>query len=671
VRFGDKYKFSIAVDGTNYRYVTLAKPVTISGSRMENTYRFTKKTSEWKIVRYENYEVYTELLAKLVALNTASTQAKCRIELYDDYSTFTEYSYEGYIYLSEISVNEDNGVIAFTPDEDSIYAWYDEHKGDKKDLVSTENLTLHTNTVTIDDTSVSVEYWLPLSLDCEHFKNFIEIDHSDDDDNGATIQHWNSIMSYTGDPYFENWAKDSWVVHTKNNDWTFYYCILTHDAAIGSTEPGVGAYWRTYWVKVNEYPRYENAVYHVIQQRSTYPLPGFIVGDGVFQPMFELGTSDNLYATNCPVNFYCYAGATPITGVATLSTTGNIKILAAIDYLIYGSAMTSKSDFFTGILDVGTGDYLNPVLGTESKLSNLYLSHNSFLKGINDDSTKGELTLDSLLTDLCNTFNCLWYIYNRELIIEHINFFENGGSYTSGAVIYTDLSDTGAYAVSYQIIFDLDLSYNDKEYQYTQMPPSKEIFHFNDGYDSDGEIWYGSRFAKLGDKVEHNITSYMTDLAYIFYNRVNSLDDTYCLISCDENGKIYRRNTGLRWRKNATEDVYTGLHGPPRGFENRLNISMYGKELLYPNGDLQWDNLLNDFWIHYAYFLNGRINNQASPIVFTSQKRLKKQREIIFPRLESGAFNPFGLISTHLGDGQISEYEINTDTDFIKVTLLY
>ena len=68
---------------------------------------------------------------------------------------------------------------------------------------------------------------------------------------------------------------------------------------------------------------------------------------------------------------------------------------------------------------------------------------------------------------------------------------------------------------------------------------------------------------------------------------------------------------------------------------------------------------------------NHPVEFQNGDQLVLTQKRIKKQREIKFPRLESGAFNPYALITTNLGDGEVSEYEIDTDTDFIKVTLMY
>lgn len=662
MRFGDKYKFAISFDGTIYKYVTLAKTITITGELEEKTYRFNKKSSVWRILRYENLDVYTELLAKVASPSTIVTRIKCRVELYDDFTTFTEYSFEGYISIEKINIDEDGGIIEFTPEEDSSYAWYDEHKSDRKDIISSENSTLHANTLYIDDKSVLKEYWVPYNLDNETLKNLTLIDHSDDDDNGATIQHWSSIMSYAGDPNFEHWWKQGWVVHT-DETWKFYYCIKSHDAAIASTEPGVGAYWRKYWIQVDEFNRYQNAVYHVGQQISTYPLPDFVLGDGIFQPPFYMGSGTDLSATNCPANYYCKGSLTVVDDVATLLTNGNVKLSDAINYLLDGSGLTFGSDFFTSST--------NPVTGRANHINYLRLASVAFLKNINDSSTTGEVSLEELLNDLCNTFNCLWYITGTTLKIEHISYFESGGSYGGTQLVYTDLTNTTTYPYKWQIISEIDGSGSDKQYSYVSQLPQKEIFHFNDGYDYDGEIWYDSAFAKIGEKTTRNISTYIVDLAYIFYNRANSVDDGFCLVACDAAGNVLRRDTGLKWRKNATEDVYTGLHGSPRGFTNRLDISLYGKEQSYPNGDLQWHNLLTEFWVYSVYFLQGRINNQASPTTFTTQKRIKKQREIKFPRLESGAFNPYALITTNLGDGEVSEYEIDTDTDFIKVTLMY
>jgi hypothetical protein len=661
MRFGDKYKFSIAVDGALYKYVTLAKTVTISGSREEKTYRFNKKSSAWRILRSENFEVYTELLAKLVALNTATTQVKCRVELYDDWVTLTEYTYEGYFYLSNISVDEDGGVIEFTPDEGSLYDWYDEHKGDKYEIM---NIVLGNNVLKYDVTTVCEKYIIPRDTGYMAPNGF----HADT--TNPAISNYSREKNYTGG----GWDTSSWS--KKVGPPRYFRCTVDNGPSTEVKEPYVDPDWENYW---DEFTGAQT----VYRQVSDLPFGDddpdspigsgvYIHGNGLVEEGFPAVTKRDSERNNLDQNRYYFntGSEMPESGTMIFDNTSNTTLGSCfklfdplgpnttcnntiLDYLLKGSGLTVHSHFFE--------DAVNPVTGLTNKLTSLRLAHCSFIKGINDYSTTCEVSLDQLISDLCNTFCLLWYISGAQLIIEHVNFFENGFQYTGSPLVYTDLT-SATYPLSCQVVFEIDGTVNDKEYKYATEAPEKEIFHFNDGYDYDGEIWYDSKFAKRGQKTEYNISSYITDFAYLLYNRTGTIDDGLCLVACGPDGTILRRATGMRWIKKAETDS-------GRGFTRTESVAE--SDFDFPNGDLQWHNLLTDFWGYYAYFLNGRINNQATPVVFQSQKRIKKQREIIFPRLEPGAFDPYKLITTHLGNGQVKEYEIGTDTDFIKVTLLY
>lgn len=654
MKFGDKYKFAICTNGTDYRYVTLSKSVTVSGKREKETARFSRKSSEWKFLRYENYDAYTELVAQIAAPSTLEEEIMCRIELYDSYTTLTEYLFEGYVLLNGISINEDEGVITFTPEEKSLYAWYDEHKTDKLEIINivTGNLPLK-----YDVTTVTEKYYLPHGYGFATPTGF--------GSSTALIKAYDKDTYYVGGYTGNSWSRLSGVL---------WHCV--YDNGPGDLhEPGTDDYWER--LELDD-GHYVNIVDKVYRQLSDLPLTDnsgnvYQQGNGLFEigfPAVLLADSDSSLS-NSYQNRFTYPSPSSVTETETFDPGtytlmgGCFKLYdpsgpnttatnSVMDHLLKGSGLIVHSHFFE--------DANNPVTGSTNKLNNLRLAHGKFIKGTMDYSTSCEIGLEEILKDLCNTFNLMWYISGTNLIIEHVTYFTNGFSYSSATTIYSDLTNITTYPYKWQTIFDIDGSGSDKDYKFVVESVQKEIFHFNDGYDYDGEIWYDSKFAKKGEKTERNITSFITDFSYLLYNRAESIDDTLCLIACESDGTIYRRATGLRWLKNATTDL-------GRGFTRTESTAVTGFD--FPNGDLMWHNLLNDFWKHNVLFLNGRINNQTSPTTFTTQKRIKQQREIKFPRLESGAFDPYGLITTNIGNGEVSEYEIDTDTDFIKVTLLY
>lgn len=641
IRGRNKYIYSISIDGETYDPVVLTKSPNISGSKEEKMGDFKLKTGMWKFVKHENRSLYERFLYVLQNPSTSTCPINVKIELLNSEETIAYTVFLGYVTLVSIQNDEsEGGTITFTPDDAGTYLWYEQNKTTRKDLVSTANATLHANTLNINDASTPVEYWLPLSLDCEHFNNFFELEHSDGDNNGCQIQHWSDDQGITYIGYDDDrkfMFKEGWVVHPVS--WKYWYCIKTHNPS-SQNEPGYGPHANEYWIGFNWYP-YDNAVYHVVQQRSDFALPNFVKGNGVYQPMFESDTGDDSMATNCPEDKYCLGSQNVVTGSAVITTKGNIKIADAFNYLLEGSGLTFASQFMAP----GT----NPITNLPNKYSNMYLSHRGFLKGTNTEDTKGEISLEELINDICDLLNCLWYIdpINENLVIEHVNYFRNGFSYVDGSPeIYADLTDTTKYKLREQIIFDLNGDPTDNAYKYGKELQKKEIFKIADTYDYDNYLTYSSHFAKSGDELTHNISSITTDIMFVIKVPVKSADDQYALISCADEGNIVHRR-----------DTY--MH-------NRLTFKQN-----YPNGDLIMYNLLTDLWYYDRIFKRGSINIEARVVTFFTTKKSKIQKDLRFPRLEEGPFDPKKLIRTNIGDGEVQEFEIETDSDYINATLIY
>jgi hypothetical protein len=471
MRFGDKYKFAISVDGISYRYLIPARAIIITGTRQKESSRFAKKTSEWVIYRHENFDAYNELVAKIALLNTLSTEITCRIELYDNYATLTEYPFEGYVLLNGLSINEDNGVISFTPEEKSLYAWYDEHKSDKAEII---NVVKGDYPLKYDVTTVIEEYYLPNGVGYVTPTGFAKVT--------ARIVAWSSLSNYTTDYKSNSWAR---------NNGFLWNCIKESGPGTpdGPHEPvDDDEYWERI---IGSNGKYVNIVDRVYRQTSDLPVTDnsdpandFIHGNGTFELSFPSVTTNDSDSTknNIYQNRYFYPTLASITKTVTFDPGlytlmgGCFKLYdpsgpnatatnSVLDHLLKGSGLTVHSNFFE--------DATNPVTGATNKLNNLRLAHGQFIKGIMDYSTSCEVSLDEILKDLCNTFNLMWYISGTQLIIEHVNYFLNGFSYSSAATVYADLTDTTTYPYKWQTVFDIDGSGSDKDYKFVVDPVQK------------------------------------------------------------------------------------------------------------------------------------------------------------------------------------------------------
>jgi hypothetical protein len=636
IRAKDKYKPSISLDGgTTWTDLVLVKPVVISGSREKNCYDFKRKSSQWKFVRYENVPIYDALLVLIHAPSTATLSIKVKLEFWDNWLVKTNTEYEGYVNFSGLQVNEDNGVIEFTPTEDSVYGWYDQNKDKKHDVL---NEIANLSTITYDITTELEEYWIPFGGNYVIPSGFTGT--------SATVGAWSALTNYIAGYVQLSWAR---------NGGKLYSC--TDDNI--NIEPGVHPDWADYWEIIDNGIGGEiNIVYHVYRQTCDLPFTtgghDYIHGNSIYDTGFPAVIAIIADASNCDESIYYYPdGETPKTGTMALVTEGNLKLydhaggLCVLNHLLTGSGLTAHSHFLS--------DTTHPLLGTANNFINLRLVQNKYIKGTEDYATAGEITLEQILNDLCKTCNLMWMISGTNLIIEHVEYFKKGLSYSGTTTVYADLTNKTTFPLKWQTIFDVDGTTSDKEYSLLEDAVEFERFHFVDGYDYDGEIRYDSAFAKKGEENKHDIISYITDFAFLFYFPSETADDIYSLIACDATGKVLRRSTRLRWT--------TG--------NGSIEAPCTKTKTTFPNGDLQWDNLLNDFWKYQVAFKTGHINGKYTSETFTTLRKTKKQRKVRIPRLVAGEFLPNNTIITNLGTGEIDAFGIDSDVDFIEVTLLY
>jgi len=680
----DKYRFSLSLDdGHNYSQVRIVKPITISGKKNGECFDFERKSSEWVFYRSGNTVLYDDFVALLAAPSDFVSQIKCKVELYDEWVTLTDTLFEGVVPLSSIKVNEDEGGISFSPDTAGTYEWWQQHKEDEFDFVkgvvneeiSVEKYNLQNNPVYISETPVLRTLYVPYVGGS--YNNFQQDGYSDRNTNTLNIVVWDSGLEFqsgmytdAGSPtgYSYYWGYDHWVCRVDaEGDIKYFYCIAEHTSA-AENEPQSGAAWRDFWVQVDEH-NFQNVVSRIRQLQANFPLLLYARGDGTYQPLFyftsegenekQVGTE-----TNCPLGKHCIAGSTISEHWDALSYEGNIFLVDAINYMLTGSGITFDSRFFM--------DATNPVTGTANTLNYLMLSHRAFLKGIETNDTEGAIELQGLVEEVCRLFNCKWHIdaVNEYLVIEHVLYYENGMAYDPPSTdVYTDLTDETVYLPKrYQVLTDacegIDGEYGktDREYKYNIRLPKTETIEISESYEPKYTITYDSGFGQHDVKVEKSFDVLGTDIQYMYANFEDSLEDGYLLLACYLDGGIAGANTILRkdvyvsrWDKDAAPPQYV------------LSVPSWGND--FANGDLMLYNLMEAYLIYMRYFLKGTINNIQ--YLFTKSFRGKEQRKIRFPRIEAGKFDPLKPIKTNLGSGVVDSWEVDTDTDFINVILIY
>ena len=109
------------------------------------------------------------------------------------------------------------------------------------------------------------------------------------------------------------------------------------------------------------------------------------------------------------------------------------------------------------------------------------------------------------------------------------------------------------------------------------------------------------------------------------------------------------------WRRDSYKDGYT-----PDGTVGDLYTDVV-------NGELYWDNLITDWWRYGCALTNIKIN--GTPSTALSLERGKKQEKVKFQRKSD--IDETELIETHMGEGEIAQMEVDTESDWITVSLLY
>lgn len=290
------------------------------------------------------------------------------------------------------------------------------------------------------------------------------------------------------------------------------------------------------------------------------------------------------------------------------------------------SGFTISGDMLTNATNPITSDNPNPIR------YEMFI-YTKYLKGTNDYDTVCEITLDEVM-DYLESKNIYYYIDSGNIYFKHISEVPFSAD--------IDLTDTATYLPKYQVLQDINGDQTDNEFEYDNDLPIKEIFEWAAGYDKDGYISYSNILADPAKENNKKYGRFMGDFAQAINNKDELPDDAYLVISTYlDSGTYYI----------ITEDTY-------------INDTLY---VGLPNGCNNWWNILNAYHKHNRPFKAGTIDGVATD--FLSLRRIKKQKELRFPQLET--LDNTKLITTNLGDGEIDSAEQDLDTDFINVELIY
>ena len=265
---------------------------------------------------------------------------------------------------------------------------------------------------------------------------------------------------------------------------------------------------------------------------------------------------------------------------------------------------------------------------------------------------RGEAALKWFLDLVKNAFNCLWWIDEQYRIhIEHISYFENGGTYgTATQEVGKDLTAIFNSRNSLPWSHSLNECTFEKEeaatrYQTEWAMGARDLFNgraidvLNGGADK-------------ASKEEVSVSHFAADLDYIIGSPSEFSKDGWIVLATVRPPQ-------------RPEPLLVSIANIP--FNNYVDAAKQNISFPTQNGWLSFAYLQPRLWL---YGLSGtRISCNGSIVTAKSLARLQTQKVTV--PYEDGEIDTSKLIRTSVGDGQIKRAEFNLLSRTATLTLIY
>ena len=247
---------------------------------------------------------------------------------------------------------------------------------------------------------------------------------------------------------------------------------------------------------------------------------------------------------------------------------------------------------------------------------------------------KAPFTFKNLMDAMKSMFQAYWFIDNGKLRIERIDFFMNGGSYTTPANVGRDLTEETvsrngkAWAFSTNK-YQFDKADLPERMEFRWMDECSTMFQGN-------ALVMQSTFVSVGNKEEINVPEITSDINMMLISRDRFSSDGFALLSCDNNDEV------INWERS-------------NGF-------------YIQNGLLSFDYLQREYYKYNMPCYSVDVENEGRSISVQSVRKTKRS-ETNFPCPNDPDI--LKLIKTLVGNGQFEKLSINLSSRNGKATLKY
>lgn len=249
---------------------------------------------------------------------------------------------------------------------------------------------------------------------------------------------------------------------------------------------------------------------------------------------------------------------------------------------------------------------------------------------------KAPITLKEVLDMLRDTMNLYWYINDDDhLVIEHIEWFRNGGTYSGTKNVGIDLTDM----VNKRNGKTYDFGQNKYTYDKVDMP---ERFQY--GWMDDTTTFFKglpidvmSKFVDKGNVEEVNVAKFNADIDYIMLNPSNVSEDGFGLLMC-----------------------------LPYYASYKTSIAQVDGSMMQ-NWQMSFDWTQQNFLKYDMPAWRILVNNQ---VITAGSIQMKKKQQVTVP-LGDDDPDLNELVHTGLGDGMIEKCSISLTSRVAKMTLMF
>lgn len=251
---------------------------------------------------------------------------------------------------------------------------------------------------------------------------------------------------------------------------------------------------------------------------------------------------------------------------------------------------------------------------------------------------KAPITLAQIMNMLRDVYKCYWYIENGKLKIEQVQWFRNGGSYSTTPVIGTDLTKLEnvrngkkwGFATSEYSFDKVDMA---ERYQFEWMDDVTEVF---EGV----PIEVKSKYVTAGKIENISISNFTSDIDLMLLNPGAMSVDGFALFAAEKKGAQYELPI--------------------------MQQTIDGVDYYLQNGYLAFIYLQPTCWVYDMPARNLEINGSVN---YAMSIERKKKQTLSFP--VSDDVNPLELVKTYIGNGQIDKLSVNLSSQTAKATLKY